>query len=46
MKDKSKCCNENAIKYSSIGIDGDVDTHYTCTNCGKVSDEPKKELLR
>ena len=41
MKDKSKCCNENTIKYSSIGIQGDVDTHYTCTNCGKISDKPK-----
>ena len=42
MKDKSKCCNENTIKYSSIGIQGDVDTHYTCTNCGKISDKPKQ----
>lgn len=40
---KSKCCNESAIKYSSIGINGDVDTHYTCTNCGKISDKHDKE---
>ena len=40
---KSRCCNEYAIKYSSIGIKGDVNTHYTCTYCGKISDKPKEE---
>ena len=39
---KSRCCNEYAIKYSSIGINGDVNTHYTCTYCGKISDKPKQ----
>jgi hypothetical protein len=42
MRDKSKCCNENTIKYSSTGVNGDVDTHYTCTNCGKINDKPKQ----
>ena len=42
MRDKSKCCNENTIKYSSTGVEGDVNTHYTCTNCGKISDKTKK----
>ena len=40
---KSRRCNEYAIKYSSIGIKGDVNTHYTCTYCGKISDKPKEE---
>ena len=40
---KSRCCNEYAIKYSSIGIKGDVNTHYTCTYCGKISDKPKED---
>ena len=39
---KSRCCNEYAIKYSSIGIKGDLNTHYTCTYCGKISDKPKE----
>jgi hypothetical protein len=39
---KSRCCNEYAIKYSSTGIKGDVNTHYTCTYCGKISDKPKQ----
>ena len=39
---KSKCCSDFTIKYSSIGINGDIDTHYTCTNCGKVSNKPKQ----
>ena len=38
---KSQCCDANAIKYSSKGVKGDIDTHYTCTNCGKISSEPK-----
>tara|TARA_R110000803_G_scaffold3218_2_gene10969 strand:+ start:4123 stop:4401 length:279 start_codon:yes stop_codon:yes gene_type:complete len=42
MMDKSKCCNENTIKYSSTGVKGDVNTHYTCTNCGKINDKPKQ----
>ena len=35
-EDKSVCCNENTIKYSSVGVNNDVDTHYTCTNCGII----------
>ena len=35
-KDKSICCNENTIRYSSVGVNNDVDTHYTCTNCGII----------
>jgi hypothetical protein len=44
MMDKSKCCNENTIKYSSTGVEGDVNTHYTCTNCGKISDKTKMRI--
>ena len=35
-KEKSICCNENTIKYSSVGVNNDVDTHYTCSNCGII----------
>ena len=35
-KDKSICCNENTIRYSSVGVNNDVDTHYTCNNCGII----------
>ena len=32
-----------AIKYSSVGIKGSVNTHYTCTcYCSEIGDKPKR----